>query len=404
MATVKVILNKDRIKKNGDYSLVIQVIHKRDRRVIYSPYRLKEENFDVAAQKAVYFQGSSLSRKQVKVVNDVMGKMRKEVENIVSSLSCGNVNYITKDIVIKYKEKQDDCYLITFMDKRIAEKEKIGKCGTAKAFRSTQRSLKRFLDTRRVKFNDIDYAFVKDYENYLYGTGVVSNTVSFYLRNFRTIYNMAYDRGMEVSPNNPFRKVKIRYNKTVKRALKRDLLEKIVKLDLSGNTHLMEARDLFMFSFYTRGMSFVDIITLKHTDIVDNVIYYERNKTHQQMQVAVTEPLQRLIEKYNVDDTYVLPFINRYEHLSFYKRYQSAYGSIYRHLNTIADMLQINTPLTTYVARHSWATLAKEGGASVCAISEGLGHTTEKTTVIYLKEFDRSVVDDINERLVQFAL
>lgn len=402
MATIKVVLNKDRLKKDGDYSLVVQVIHKRERRIIYSPYRLREVNFDAVAQKAVYSKEGVLTRKQVKTVNETVSDMKKEIENIVASLGSGS--YIVQDVISKYKEKQEECYLITFMEKQIAEKERIGKFGTAKAFRSTLRSLRRFIGNRRVKFRDIDFTFVKDYENYLYATGVVSNTVSFYLRNLRTIYNMAYNKDIEVSPNTPFRKIKIRYTKTVKRTLKREVLEKIAKLDLSDNIPLMEARDIFMFSFYTRGMSFVDMINLKHTDIEDNTIYYVRNKTHQQMQVGITEPLRRLIDKYNVDDTYVLPFINRCDNASVYKRYQSAYGNIYRNLKIIADMVGINTPLTTYVARHSWATLAKESGASVCAISEGLGHTTEKTTVIYLKEFDRKVVDGINEKLVQFAI
>lgn len=404
MATVKVVLNKDRIKKNGDYSLVVQIIHKRARRVIYSPYRLKEDNFDATTQKAVYFRGGLLTRKEVKSINDFMEKMKQEIEQFIEHLSSVNPNYTTKDITSEYKERQDDCYLITFLEKQIAEKERIGKYGTAKAFRSTLKSLQRFIEKKRVKFDDIDYTFVKDYENYLYGTGVVANTVSFYLRNLRTIYNLAYDKGITIPLSSPFRKIKIRYSKTVKRALRRDVLEKIAKMNLSDNIPLMEARDLFMFSFYTRGMSFVDMINLKHTDIVDNTIYYVRNKTHQQMQVTITEPLRQLIDKYKMDSTYVLPFINRCEHVSVYKRYQAAYGNIYRHLNTIADMLGINTPLTTYVARHSWATLAKEEGASVCAISEGLGHTTEKTTVIYLKEFDRSVVDGINERLVRFII
>lgn len=404
MATVKMVLNKDRIKRSGDYSLVVQIIHKRERRIIYSPFRLKEENFDKVAQKAVYHQGGAVPRKQIKAINEVTAKMKKEVELIVSLLASTNEDYSTQDVISRYKEKQNDSYLLAFLEKQIAEKERIGKFGTAKAFRSTYKSLKRFLAKKQIEFSDVDYNFVKDYETFLYGTGVVSNTVSFYLRNLRTIYNLAYDRGIEVSPNTPFRKIKIRYSKTVKRALKREVLEKIAKLDLSDNVPLMEARDIFMFSFYTRGMSFVDMINLKHNDIVDNTIYYVRNKTHQQMQVTITEPLRRLIEKYKVDDTYILPFINRCEDVSLYKRYQSAYGNIYRNLKIIATRLGIKTPLTTYVARHSWATLAKEEGASICAISEGLGHTTEKTTLIYLKEFDRSVVDGINERLVQFAL
>lgn len=121
------------------------------------------------------------------------------------------------------------------------------------------------------------------------------------------------------------------------------------------------------------------------------------------MEVAITGPLQKLIEKYNTDKTYVLPFINESLHPTLYKRYLATYGTLYRSLNQLKKILRLTTPFTTYVARHSWATIAKEHGTSTSIISEGLGHTSEKTTRIYLKEFDRSVIDSINEKIVSFS-
>lgn len=174
-------------------------------------------------------------------------------------------------------------------------------------------------------------------------------------------------------------------------------------MDLTGTPELDQARDLFMFSFYTRGMSFVDIIYLKHKDIVDDVIGYRRRKTNQLIEVAVTEPLRKIINKYNTDQTYVLPFINDSDKPSLYDKYLSTYGVFYRNLNKIREMLNLKTPLTTYVARHSWATIAKEQGVTTSIISEGLGHASEKTTLIYLKEFDRSVLDRVNEKIVSFS-
>lgn len=402
MATVKAVLNKDRIKKQGDYSLVIQIIHHRVKRVVYTPYKLKEVEFDRIEQRALYTDGVRYTRKTIKEINVFMAAMKDEIARIIDQLAVTSKNFTTEDIVAKYRLGQNDKYLITFMERHIAKKESQGKIGTARAFRSTMRSLKKYIGNRVIAFTDVDSHFVKGYEEFLYDRHVKQNTVGFYLRNLRTIYNLADESGIAVGED-AFRRVRIKTIKTLKRALKQDVVEKIALIDLSDDIKLDKARDLFMFSFYTRGMSFVDIIYLRHTDMVDGVIYYRRQKTHQLMEVAITEPLQKLITKYYTDDTYVLPFINQGDQETIYKRYLATYGTLYRSLNLLKKRLRLSTPLTTYVARHSWATIAKEQGASTSIISEGLGHTSEKTTSIYLKEFDRSVIDKINEKIVSFS-
>lgn len=403
MATVRVVLNKDRVKKHGDYALVIQIIHKRVKRVIYTPYKLKETEFNSLTQKAVYTDGIRYTRKQIKEINDYVSQKREEITHLITTISANDIHFTTTDVVTKYHMDQNDKYLVTYTERLIEKKKSADKMGSARGFLSTLRSLNRFIGARAVEFRDIDYHFVRSYEEYLVKTNVTQNTVSFYMRNFRTIYNMAYDDGVEMDDKSAFRKVKIKITKTTKRALKQEVIAKISLLDLNDNPVLEKARDLFMFSFYTRGMSFVDIIYLRHTDVVDGVIYYRRHKTNQSLEIAVTKPLGKIIEKYNTDPTYVLPFINEYDHPDLYKRYQTTYGCIYRALRVLQTQLDLNTPLTTYVARHSWATIAKEQGVPITVISEGLGHTSEKTTRIYLKEFDRSVIDSVNEKIVSFS-
>lgn len=404
MTTVKAVLNKDREKKSGGYSLVVQIIHRRVRRVIYTPYVLREGDFDPVARKAIYTNGQRFNRKQIREINHFVEKKTQEVHRIIDFIAERNPSYVVDDIVWKYRQAQSDRYLITFCERLIAKKEASGKMGTAKALRSTLRSLLRYIGRREITFNDIDHHFVKEYESYLQSTGVAQNTVSFYLRNFQTIYNLAYDSGVEMNDNQAFSKIHIRHSKTVKRALKQEVIQRIATLDLAGNEHLDRARDLFMFSFYTRGMCFVDIVYLKYTDIVDEVIHYRRHKTNQYLQVTVTQPLQKLIDKYCGDKTYVLPFLNESTQPTQYKQYQATYGVLYRSLKELQELLDIPTPLTFHVARHSWATIAKEQGAPTSAISEGLGHMSEKTTSIYLKEFDHSVIDMINEKIVSFYI
>lgn len=402
MATVKAVLNRDRVRESGVYALVIQIIHKRVKRVVYTPYRLKVEEFDKVEQRAIYTDGQRHTHKHINEINRFVEAKKKEFEHIIEQVSAYNKNFITEDLIIKYHLLQSERYLVTFMEHLIAKKESKNKMGVARAYRSTLSSLRKYIGRRTIEFTDIDHNFVKGYHEFLIDSNAKQNTIGFYLRNFRAIYNMADDQGIDMGSGNAFAKIKIKTTKTVKRALKQEAIEEIALMDLSQSPQLDTARDLFMFSFYTRGMSFVDIIYLRHSDIIDGVIYYRRRKTDQLIEVAVTAPLQKLIDKYNTDDTYVLPFINRSERATLYGRYHAAYAIFYHNLNSLQKRLNLTTPLTTYVARHSWATIAKELGTSVTIISEGLGHTSEKITQIYLKEFDRSVIDMVNAKIVSF--
>lgn len=402
MATVKAVLNKDRKKKNGTYSLVIQVIHKRIKRVIYTPYQLKEEEFNNKLQQALYTTGVLYTRIQIKEINNFINAKKQELQNIIEQMTKSEKNFTTEDIISKYRIKQSDKFIITFMEHHIAKKEEQGKLGTARTFRCTMRSLKKYIGNREIKFSDVDNLFIKGYEEFLVRGKIKQNTIVFYMRNFRTIYNLAGENGIETGDYNAFRNIKLRSVRTTKRALKREIIEQIALINLSIGSPLDKARDLFMFSFYTRGMSFVDIIYLKHTDIVDGVISYRRRKTNQFIEVAVVAPLKELIEKYKTDSEYVLPFINENNYPTLYGRYLACYSVFHRNLNILQKMLKITTPLTTYVARHSWATIAKEQGISTSVISEGLGHFSEQTTQIYLKEFDRTVIDLANEKVISF--
>lgn len=402
MATVKAVLNRDREKKNGGYSLVIQVIHKRAHRVIYTPYVLKNEEFDPEKQKAIYCNDGRLTRKQVGEINKYTTQKKGEIERIIEKLAAHKNDFEVQDVLNEYSQDTSDRHLVVFAERLIEKKIKTDKMGQAKALRSTLSSLKKFIGQRDVTFDQITHQFVSEYEHYLLGAGVKENTVGYYMRNFRIIYNTALNSGIEMCDNHPFGKIRIRHGRTAKRALKKEVIEKLANFDLADNPALESARDLFMFSFYTRGMSFVDIIHLKNENIVEGVIYYQRQKTHRHMQVTIVPQLQAIIDKYKSDDEYVLPFINASNYSNIYKRYLIAYGKLYRNLKQIEMLLGLSTSLTVHVARHSWATIAKSAGAPIEAIRQGLGHNSEKTTEIYLKELDTSVIDAVNEKVSQF--
>ena len=169
----------------------------------------------------------------------------------------------------------------------------------------------------------------------------------------------------------------------MKRALSRTDMQNLADLNLENEPELEFARDLYLFSFYAQGMAFVDIVLLKKADICNGVLTYSRHKS------------QGLIDKYKTENEYLFPIISG-EYASGYQQYRLALGRINRHLKKIAVVADIKVPLTTYTARHTWATLARDYGAPISVISAGLGHTSEEMTRVYLKDFDVSMLNQVN--------
>ena len=159
------------------------------------------------------------------------------------------------------------------------------------------------------------------------------------------------------------------------------------------------ARDIFLFSFYMRGMSFKDIAFLRVANIVGDRIYYSRQKTGQKLNIKLTDRAMEIIRKYNnLTDrkAFIFPII-LFPGKNEFSQYKNSYRKINRRLKTVGSILGSRVPLTTYVARHSWASIAKRSGIPISVISEGLGHDSEKTTQIYLDSFENNVLDAANE-------
>ena len=172
----------------------------------------------------------------------------------------------------------------------------------------------------------------------------------------------------------------------------------LANLSLSVGTPECLARDVFMFSIYTRGMSFVDIAFLKKSDIFPGVIRYRRQKTGQLLEIGINRQIQSLLERYgDTSGDYLFPLVDESE--TPYSGYKKAYNKIRYALKKISQRIDINIPLRLHAARHCWATMARENGTPLHTISECLGHSSEKVTRIYLKELDRSVLDEVNNHI-----
>ncbi len=272
------------------------------------------------------------------------------------------------------------------------------KTRTANIYLAALTSFITFNQKHDILLNDITQEIIGDYEAWLKKRKVSLNTISFYMRALRSVYNKAANAQLCIQKY-PFKFVYTGIPKTVKRAISKVDIKRIRDLDLRHNPSLALSRDLFMFSFYTRGMAFIDIAYLSKRNIIGNTLIYRRRKTNQEMHILWEPCMQEIVERYSSDKSeYLLPIITKPE--NEYQQYLNAQHKINVNLKKIAKLIEFNTTLTFYCARHSWASIAKNINIPTAVISEAMGHTSEITTKIYLASFEDSVINNANKLII----
>lgn len=280
----------------------------------------------------------------------------------------------------------------------VATLRQAGRVRTAETYTCALNSFIRF-HAQELPFEAIDAALLMAYEHHLRALGLCPNTTSFYLRNLRAIYNRAVEQQL-MPQRNPFKYVYTGIDKTVKRAVPIAVILRLKQLDLVAEPSLDLVRDLFLFSFYTRGMSFVDMAFLRRSDLRQGILTYRRRKTNQQLLIRWDPLMQAIVDKHAREGSpYLLPIIQHPEK-DTWKQYQTMSHYVNRKLKQLGERMGMTIPLTTYVARHSWATIAKEKNIPLSIISEAMGHDSERTTRIYLATLDLSGVDNANQLIL----
>lgn len=293
---------------------------------------------------------------------------------------------------------------VKFAGSIIAQLQKNSQHKSWQHYRSTLNSFMRFRKGKDFPISHMDAAMIESYEAYLKQEDVCRNTSSFYMRILRAIYNRAVEQGL-VLQKFPFRHVYTGIDKTRKRAVSFDIVKQIKHLDLKDSPSSDMAKDAFLLSFYLRGISFIDLAHLKKTDIQDGFLRYIRRKTRQQIIVRWEPQMQALVDKYRnlTDDSpYLFPFLQSgvCEQKSRAQLYHNVESRITYHLRKIGELIGLDTNLTLYVARHTWASAARERQLPISEISQALGHDSETTTQIYIRSIQTSVVDQFNSKML----
>lgn len=282
-----------------------------------------------------------------------------------------------------------------FLKRQTVYLNNLGRTRSGEIVNSALRSFIRFRKSLDLPFLFLDKRMIEQYEAYLRGRGLQRNTTSFYMRALRAVYHKACDEGLTWD-NHPFSRVYTGIDKTVKRAVGIEELRRIQTLDLSAHPSLELSRDLFLFSFFMRGISFVDMAYLRKQDLQHGYISYRRRKTGQLLIIKWTVQMQRIVDKYPSQTSYLLPIIQDLDGTER-RRYQNLLVKVNRDLKKVGRMAGLNIPLSTYVSRHSWASIARGKNIPLAVISEGLGHNNESTTQIYLDSIQNSEIDKANQ-------
>lgn len=292
----------------------------------------------------------------------------------------------------------------TFTLSLTQETKQAGRYSTAGTYISTYNSFLRFTENLDIAFKDLTPGLIKSYEDQLLLEGKRHNTISAYMRMLRSICNQAFDAGVSFSHpvDKLFEFVFTGYEPTAKRAISPSIIRRLALLDLGEKPNLCFSRDLFLLSFYLRGIPFVDLAHLRKSDVKYNTIYYYRHKTHQQLSVQIEPCAAQIINRYkqkHASSPYLLPILTLTGE-DGYKQYKSALRLYNQHLHRLSEILRLKVPLTSYVARHSWATAAKDEGINISLISESLGHSSEKITHVYLASFTNNAISRANKKVI----
>lgn len=393
MASIKLRFraHRDDTKKGALY---FQIMHERAVRQVGTGCRICACEWDGT-------RGDIVGASSAADIRNRIAWERRKLQQAVKACEDAGKPYTAGDVVERYREAPDDrTTVFGYMARQSERLERLGRLRTSETYRQTLNSFMKFRRGIDLYFDMLDADVVEQYESHMRSRGLSRNTTSFYMRILRCVYNRAVGDGL-ATQSAPFKRVYTGVDKTAKRTISLKEIKLIKEMDLSAKPALDYARDLFMFSFYMRGMAFIDVAYLRKKDLSNGYVSYIRRKTGQQLVVRWEESMQRIIDKYGENPTqYLLPIITE-PGATERKQYLNKILFVNRKLKQIARLAKIPIPLSMYVSRHSWASIARSKNVPLSVISEAMGHDSEETTRIYLAAMQANRIDEANSRILR---
>lgn len=386
-------------KNEKEGTVYFQIIHARKIRQIRSAIKIQLSEWDEYTDN-LSIDGSNEERMSYLInAKRMLNSELMRIKVCVSELESRKTAYTVDDIVLCCNNINNKKSFLCFMRQMIELQSELGNYRLSEIYNTTCNCLMRYTNGNDLSFDSFDSHFIMSFETYL-KKFVSMNTSSFYMRNLRAVYNRAVEEGI-IEQNYPFRHVYTGVDKTIKRAVSLNVIRRLKNADLNNSPKLAFARDIFMFSFYTRGMAFIDIAYLKKSNLQNGRLVYFRRKTKQKLFIKWEQCMQEIVKRYsNPKSPYLLPILLR-SGVKERNDYRNMSSKINERLRTISQKIGLETPVTMYVARHAWASIAKSKNIPLSIISEGMGHDSEMTTRIYLATLDTQAIDRANNIIIK---
>ena len=404
-ATINAVCYKSKTLKNGEHPIMLRICKQGKMKYLSLGISLDPKYWDFK-KNAPKFNCPNID-----YIKKIILDKQMEYQKQILELRAEDKEFTAFTLIESTKRIYKTKTVQDFFTELIEEFKSANRLGNAKVYKDTLATLNTFRNNNLdIPFSDIDASWLIQFEKWLLDRGYTETSASLRFRTLRSVFNKAIERKIIRKDIYPFDTFKISKfsTKTKKRAISKDEIKIILRLYLSNESKLIQlSRDIFVFSYLQGGINLTDIANLKYENIIDNRLHYIRQKTKREFNILLQDEAKNIIDKYydanKSEQDYIFPILNKKIHITAIQKFNRIHkytGHINKNLKTIEKLAGLEANLTTYVARHTYATVLKRSGVNTSVISESLGHSSEKVTQIYLDSFENSQIDEAMKNLL----
>jgi len=400
MITYKVVLDERRQKADGKFPIIFRVTFNRSTNSYATGISICKDHWN--------FETSLINRfcPNYKELNKNLTNKYLALQKVILQMEDDgefSFDLFKERLIEKHDARKASLTFLEYSEQLIAEMRAIKRVGNAIVYQTAVNRVIQFAGNKKLNFKQIDFNFLDGFKFQLIKEGAKPNTIGNYLRSIRAIYNKAIKAKLIDRSLYPFNDITIKTEKTAKRAISSDALTELGKVPLKIGSQEWHARNYLVLSFSLIGISFTDAAYLKTHNVSKGRLAYKRRKTHKHYNIKLSQLSINILSYYKSNGEYLLPVLSdkiEEDSLESKKIIQQWIKTTNKYLKRLGKQCGIEN-LTTYVARHTWATTAKRLGYSIELIAEAMGHEHgNKITNIYLDNFDQSLIDDLNEKVI----
>lgn len=399
--SVSIVLDTRSIKTNNAHPIKFRIIINRKSFHISAGFNV-EASYWLEVKQQISTRYTLLGN--VTRLNNFLQREKSRIlDKLLELQESGKLDRLSFPVIKQFiLQKSAETLSLHYISLIIKDLEDAKKFGNAKVYTTLLRSISDFVSKKEFPLNQINYRWLQKYEIWYLSKGNSINGLGIKLRTLRAVINQAIKTEKLTQDMYAFKDYPIKHEETRKRAISREDLIKILRFEPQTQRQT-RAKDYFLISFYLMGASFVDIAMLKIKNIIQDRIEYKRQKTGKLHSIPLSNPLIEIIDKYRngkTENEFILNVVKSVDPKIQLKQISDELRRYNKSLKEIGKICEIESSISSYVARHSYATSAKKLGVPISVISESLGHTTEKTTQIYLDSFENDVVDKYHKLIV----